>query len=930
VLQLGHSYLGALNLTELVILGGGSVAIEADGNITIGSITGVAGDITLTSKTGGISIASLAAAGNVVLSAVAGAISLGSSGNTVEMDSLSVVAKDAISIYELNDLRIDRLQSTDGDAVMVQAGGKLVVDGAITALGASTIALRTTAGALELNQAISSASGAITLQSASHMVLETTGDVLSTSGAITLTSGGRLDMTGETEINAGSGVLSLSAAGDIKLGKLRTTNAADLVITSGAIVDVAEGSIDIIAQTAKLVIQAQGGVGSVANPIEIDVAALDLRNTGSGEIGLIEAGPLTITRLEQSSTGAVSLSTVNGAITVQGAVTATTGAINLYAGGANGTLVLNADVVSVGGNVELTADNGDLNLAAGIRGINVNVNLPKGSLVNAGTLTQVNNGLVGTTATYKDNWLTVGPSGNPTGYHPEIEWIMSRGYYVTETATGKVTVANLPSYLEAAHLPNGVILRQAYGPFIKASGGTASDGLVQIAVKGTIGKAVTGFRLSPESVMLNAKTLNASSSDRGSMYLLASDTMLVKSVGAEITATGSQGGETIIATLNGSLAMSGAIDAAGELVNLAGYDVDVRAAVRSPDGALNLTNLNTSGAMVFGANVNGQYSVDTNELGFLDPGFSAINIGSSYGSNQIAFGTTTSNTAIVFKDDVNVSNPVVGGSITLNQSVSVSGNLKIKGSGFTTYWSQAAVVSASDSMLIDDSLIITGAVTAVAGSDGTGNMVLGGQSWHIINGDGQANGAGQTVGDSLTLKAPGNIVIAGRIGFAEPGQTLYPQDPMEGLSVQGIEVSPGVFNLPDDVSFMGEIILHGDLTIHASGTVRFAEAVNIVGGNLTVLGAERVIFESGLSVKSASGAGGHGGQHPGWRGHLVDGARCRSGFPCRGRTAQSALSGWRRGRTSTAHVDAHASTSLTLAAALRCESLLAVVATGGR
>jgi hypothetical protein len=217
---------GALNLTELVILGGGNVAIEADGAITIGSITGVAGDITLTSKTGGISIASLAAGGNVVLSAVAGAISLGSAGNTVEMDSLSVVAKDAISIYEADGLRIDRLQSTDGDAVMVQAGGKLVVDGAITALGASTIVLRTTAGALELNQTLRSGSGAITLQSASHMVMDTTGDVLSTSGAITLTSGGRLDMTGETEINAGSGVLSLSAAGDIKLGKLRTTNAA--------------------------------------------------------------------------------------------------------------------------------------------------------------------------------------------------------------------------------------------------------------------------------------------------------------------------------------------------------------------------------------------------------------------------------------------------------------------------------------------------------------------------------------------------------------------------------------------------------------------------------------------------------------------------------------------------------------------------------
>ena len=800
---------GALNLTSLQVLGGGDVAIVADGNVTIGTITGVAGDITLTSKTGSISIASIASGADVVLSAPAGGVTLGGvvSGNTistVEMDSLSITAKGAVTVYEKDDLVIGQITSTDKAAVMVVAGGQLTVDGALTAAGANTIALTTTAGDILLNQAITTASGAVTLTSAGDMKLGATGDIITTSGNLVLDSGGTLEMTGETEVNAGSGTLRLEASGQITLGKLRTTNSADLVIQSGAIVDAAEGSIDIIAPAAELVIDAVGGVGTVLNPIEIDVAALDVRNSGGGDIGLVEAGPLTINRVQQSGGGDVSISTVNGKITVAGAVTSgqamygritsynpstgqitvavtdTTGSgsagswkiassgvtgtsgstlsvatgtvsftastskawtagqwieivrdepasdIALYAGGNAGQLAVDESIVSTTGNVDLTVEGGDFLLADVVRGVNVTMIVTRGSLLNAGKITTVNG------VSYKDNWrLQPGTSD----FDPEIQWLMSRGFYAAEQPTGGVEVAKLQPHIAAQHLPNGTDLRLDYGPFIQATG-TGSDGLIRISVQGSIGEAVEGFDLSPGSIMLNGNKLNTSSSDRGAMYMLASDSIEVESLGNSTDAAGSKGGETVLYALNGNLKMQGVIDGNGDQVNLGGYDVDLRAAVRSADGSLTLSNLDKSGTMVFGIAQAGTYSVDQNELGFLQPGFSAINIGDEFSSNQIVFGTTSSTSTIVFKDDVILNNPVIGGKIELNQPVTVAGSLEITGSGFTTYWNRNAPVTTTDTLSLNDSLIITGAVVATAGSDGSGDMYIGGENWHIVNGDG--------------------------------------------------------------------------------------------------------------------------------------------------------------------------------------------------
>ena len=143
--------------------------------------------------------------------------------------------------------------------------------------------------------------------------------------------------------------------------------------------------------------------------------------------------------------------------------------------------------------------------------------------------------------------------------------------------------------------------------------------------------------------MLNGVTLNTSSSDRGAIYLLSTNTVLVESLGqAGVTSSASKGGETVLYALNGTLKTMGVLDASGESVDLGGYDVDIRAAVRSPDGDLSLSNRNLSGTMLFGNGAaGGGYQVDSSELALLQPGFSAINIGSEYSSNQIVFGSST-------------------------------------------------------------------------------------------------------------------------------------------------------------------------------------------------------------------------------------------------------------------------------------------------
>ncbi|MBV5302876.1 MAG: hypothetical protein JZU70_01540, partial [Chlorobium sp.] len=319
---------------------GGNIRIVVDDDIIIDEITGTAGDVTIISKTGDITLTSMTSAKNVVLSAVAGSITAGALTTTIEADTLDVTTKGAISIYEKDAVDISKLFSSDGEAVTVIAGGSVTLAGAISTSGAGrNVLLQTTAGSITVTQSLTTASGNITIAAAAGISLTERAALTSTGGNIILNAGsGAMTMAEETVVNAGSGTIDLDAGGAITLGKLRTTNSANLTINSGGVIDGSEGSTDIIAKNAKLVIVASGGIGSYHNPIETEVAGLDLENNVTGDIAIEDVDGLVVYNVDQNAAGNVSLSTQNGSILIAGqGVNATSGMVTIYAGN-SGTL----------------------------------------------------------------------------------------------------------------------------------------------------------------------------------------------------------------------------------------------------------------------------------------------------------------------------------------------------------------------------------------------------------------------------------------------------------------------------------------------------------------------------------------------------------------------------------------------------------------
>jgi len=302
---------GALSITSIAMNGGGGgdVNLVASGTVDIGEITGVAGDIKITTTAGNIVIGKLAAGGDLVLSAAAGKVTLGSASNTIEADSLNIVAKGDITVYEKDALVIERLSSSDGGVVFVKAGGALTVNGAIQAKSGNDVSLETTnGGSIALNQTITTETGGnVTITAANGLTLSAQADIKSTNGVFKLNAGsGALTMTGETYVDAGSGTLDLDATGTITLGKLSTLNTAAVTITStaGAVLDGGDSPVDVYAPNARLEVRSVGGFGGGSyGALETQVAELDVINSGSGDIAVEDVDDLIIVNISQSAAG---------------------------------------------------------------------------------------------------------------------------------------------------------------------------------------------------------------------------------------------------------------------------------------------------------------------------------------------------------------------------------------------------------------------------------------------------------------------------------------------------------------------------------------------------------------------------------------------------------------------------------------------------
>ena len=576
---------------------GGDITIVADGNIRITSITGKAGKVSITSLHGSIIIDSMSSAGEVVLSAAQGTVTAGTTSIAfIEADTLDIIAKGAINIYEKDVVSINRIASSDGAAITVTAGGNLTLKGAITTTGSNAVKLLTTAGSLALEQPITTASGSITLTAAGAMSLDEQADLTSVSGNISLLAGadtgsitGSMTLTGETFVDAGSGLISFIADGDVTLGKLRTTNTSDLVITShfGGVIDGGDSPPDIVAAGATLKVRSVTGFGSFgsAGAVEIQVAALDVINTASGNIAVEEVDGIILYQISQSGIGNVSVSTLNGAIStvyragtpidlnastnIQSVVKADSGSISLYAGGTGGVIALgaNADISSssdASHGISLTAEDGNITLAGGIRVAgagNITLRALRGSVL-------VDHNSTG--------WRQVSGS-----FDPQTDWAMRLGKFVTDPASGELRTANVEAY-NLARINNGVVLRAAGGAYLQTT-----DGRLTITALSNIGETFGSYLYSPYALVVDAAELNITSAERMNVSVIATANVnVVANAGS-----GSKGGTTGVSTFTGEQTISDAVDASGDNITITANSIELDGALRSAGAVLTITTI---------------------------------------------------------------------------------------------------------------------------------------------------------------------------------------------------------------------------------------------------------------------------------------------------------------------------------------------------
>ncbi len=851
-------------LIRSLALGGGDVTIEVEGGrLTIQELTGRVGTLTLRVLggplvLGDLALADLGLSGTAEIQRVVIEVSAGGATIAIDADELNLVARNDIVVRERDSLRVESLDTTAGGRVDFRAGGAAdttTVLGSVRTTDGHAVSIVTDTGALRLERAITALAGSaarggdITIRGAAGLELGAEADLTSEGGDITLSAGtGSLLMTAETYVRAGTGLLDVSAEGNIRLGKFRSEAVAApgeallpvARFEAGGVIDGGEGDIDIVAPGSLLVIRSTAGIGQAANPVEVQVRAIDLHNSGSGAIAIEEADGLQIVRVLQTAGGPVAIATRAGDITlvstetaraITGDATATAG-ITVTAGGADvslyagrGALTLAADIRTTGGDVRLTAEGvagsgGNLVLGAGIQASGA----APGSVGGVIALRAVQGSiLVDEGAT---RWLRDG-----AGFDRDVERLLTLGLFSVDTASGRVVAAGVPDDIaEATGIRNGDDLRSAGGAYLQSRGGAIS-----LTALGEVGRATAGFSYSPQAVFIDAASVVATSAARENVSVVAAGAV---TVGAA-TGSGSRAGSTDVVSLSGLQSLSRALDANGADVAIAADDVDISATVRSVGGTLSFRTIDPSRGILLGelAAAGGMaarfatslmaedlMTLDTADLRQLRDGFNQIVFGAPGGSNRIM---VMGDGGVRLRDDVVFHTDGAGGAV-LFESRFDAPSLTIFGSGETTRVAADIAASAGD-LTVNDAIRVAGERELRA----SGSVLLGGSNVHWLGGD--------APGDNRlsVVAAAGSVRFTGAVGGGDN----------DSVALSGLSVRAAL-----DVVFEQSVTVDGDLVIDAGGVVVFNGSILLRGGgDLLIRGAQQVVLRSGIVLDGAGG-----------------------------------------------------------------------------
>ena len=219
-------------------------------------------------------------------------------------------------------------------------------------------------GVVVINASISTGGGDVNISSEDDVDFNPSGEITTFGGAVTVSAGFNvfnnvISMFDGALVDAGSGTITFRADENITLGGLRTSGDVNLVSNSGAVIDGGDTDTDIVA--ASVIIDATEGVGST-NALEIQVGNIDVDNTISGNISLVEeaaGGDITVLHLDNAvAAGDITVQTADGTISVGAAgtgIVANSGTVALTAVGLGNSVFLNNGISSSAGAVIIEA-----------------------------------------------------------------------------------------------------------------------------------------------------------------------------------------------------------------------------------------------------------------------------------------------------------------------------------------------------------------------------------------------------------------------------------------------------------------------------------------------------------------------------------------------------------------------------------------------
>ena len=338
----------------------------------------------------------------------------------IEVDSIDVENTtvgnieliEGVSGADINIINLDN-GAANGNIEIQTLGGTIVVDatgtGILAAAGTVTLdangvgssvlvnnGISTTAGNVsieadadaEINAPITTSGGTVDIAAENDIDFGVNGSITSDDGQVTISAdsdgngSGAITMTDGVLIEAGAGAISLEASEDITLGGLRTTGSVSVTTNTGAVIDGGDTDTDIVAGTTT--IDAATGVGS-ANALETQVGNIDVDNTTSGNINLIEeaaGGDVDVFNLNnQAAAGDITLLAEDGTITVVATPTGTgiqaiDGTVTLDAQGAGNDVIVDNTITTVDGDVDIDAvDDAEINATITTGGGNVDIDV---------------------------------------------------------------------------------------------------------------------------------------------------------------------------------------------------------------------------------------------------------------------------------------------------------------------------------------------------------------------------------------------------------------------------------------------------------------------------------------------------------------------------------------------------------------------------